>query len=221
MELNINEIFASFQGEGVHTGIPTVFIRLAGCNLRCRWCDTAYAIEPSSGIPMSISDILSKVSGYGLGVVCLTGGEPLLQSGSIELVDQLLSNGIRVDIETNGSLDIGPYIGKGEDAMLSMDVKTPSSGMESSLLVSNISLLRPVDQLKFVVKDDDDIQYAVGIIRKHLPRCTVLFTPEGNENIEPVADLILKKVLTGELPSEIRFMLQMHKVIWKGDRRAV
>ncbi|MBN1539436.1 MAG: hypothetical protein JW939_04770, partial [Candidatus Thermoplasmatota archaeon] len=156
-----------------------------------------------------------------LGLVCLTGGEPLLQEGSIGLIKRLLSRGIKVDIETNGSLDIGPCIGMGEGVMISMDAKTPSSGMGSSFLVSNISLLRPNDQLKFIVRDDDDIEYAMDIVREFIPRSTVLFTPEGNENIEPLANFILEKVLSGALPCEIRFMLQMHKVIWKGDRRGV
>ncbi|MBN1389919.1 MAG: radical SAM protein [Candidatus Thermoplasmatota archaeon] len=219
MELMVNEIFVSFQGEGVHTGIPTVFVRLAGCNLRCRWCDTEYALDPSSGIRMSMHDILTEVERYHVGMVCLTGGEPLMQEGCVELVKCLISRNILVDIETNGSLDIGALIENGEHVLISMDAKTPSSGMQERIFGSNIAMLRPWDQLKFIVKDEPDIRYAAGIIREFGPVCNIIFTPEGNQDTEKIAGLILEMVLSNELPKCARLMLQMHKMIWGPDRR--
>ena len=169
MDLSVYEIFTSFQGEGIHTGLPTTFIRLAGCNLDCRWCDTKYALRIEDGKMMSIHDIIGSVERSGLDLICLTGGEPLVQENGLELVRELMERSKRIDLETNGSLDIRPYAGMGPDIMISMDVKTPSSGQEDRFLLSNLDGLRKHDQLKFIVADQKDLDFALDFIGKYRP----------------------------------------------------
>ncbi|MGA1819855.1 MAG: 7-carboxy-7-deazaguanine synthase QueE [Thermoplasmatota archaeon] len=221
MDLIVNEVFGSFQGEGVHTGIPTLFIRLAGCNLRCEWCDTAYALEASSGSRIELSSLLEQVKRSRIGNVCLTGGEPLVQEGSLEFVKILLSEGFQVDIETNGSIDIGPYVLLGEELLISLDIKLPSSGMEGEMLLRNIGLLRPSDQLKFVARDKRDLEHAFTIMKEHSPRCRIIFTPVNNTGGDVIADVLMKKLGSGEITGDIRLMVQSHKVIWGPDRKGV
>ncbi|MGA1792732.1 MAG: 7-carboxy-7-deazaguanine synthase QueE [Thermoplasmatota archaeon] len=221
MDLMVNEVYASFQGEGVHTGIPTVFIRLAGCNLRCNWCDTPYALEVSSGSPMEIGFLIEQVREFGFGTVCLTGGEPLVQEGSLELVRSLLSAGFRVDIETNGSIDVKPFSELGEGIFLSLDIKLPSSGMQEEMAIQNLGYLRQTDQLKFVVADEKDMERAFSILREWSPDCTVIFTPVSNTGGEAIADILMKKLSDGEITGDIRLMVQTHKVIWGSDKKAV
>ena len=151
--LVVNELFTSFQGEGLHTGLRTTFIRLAGCNLDCLWCDTRYARDPDSGIPTSIVDLISRVKDEGTTLVCITGGEPFLQKGLGDLIGGLLGLGMSVDIETNGSLPLRDHVLEHPSVFLSVDVKTPSSGEGGSFLMENLDLLRPSDQLKFVVRE--------------------------------------------------------------------
>jgi len=221
MDLKVNEIFASFQGEGIHTGIPTTFIRLAGCNLRCIWCDTMYAIEASSGSPMDISSVIAQVREIGLERVCLTGGEPLVQPGSLELVKSLISEGAKVDLETNGSLDIRPFIELGDSFFISLDAKLPSSGMDGEMFPGNIEILRPSDQLKFVAADLNDMEHAFTILRGRSPDCPVIFTPVSNTGGEAIAEILLSGILSGQVSGDIRLMLQTHKMIWGKDRRGV
>ena len=220
--MEINEIFTSFQGEGVHTGLPTTFIRLAGCNLDCKWCDTRYALSPSSGIETDIDEVFSKVKEPGIRMICITGGEPLIQPGTIELVKILAKEGYSIDIETNGSLSIESYVNLGHKVMISMDVKTPSSGEQDSFLNENITFLRPTDQLKFILSNETDLDFAIEFIKRERPSCNLVLTPVSNRGGDLLADKIMDVTLNGILPADrIRLMVQTHKVIWGGERRGV
>ncbi len=207
----INEMFLSIQGEGRTMGLPTVFVRLSGCNLDCRWCDTRYAEE--GGSEMSVDDVIAGVIGYQTRHVCLTGGEPLWHEETPELISRLLEEGKHVSLETNGSLSIA---GLPDDPrlMISMDYKCPSSGMESHMLLENLRHLRPKDQLKFVVADKDDLETAEDVLRKHKPDCPAILTPVGGLTLAPVVEFVLKRKL------EVRVLPQLHKLIW-GERRGV
>jgi 7-carboxy-7-deazaguanine synthase len=207
----INEIFLSIQGEGRTMGLPTVFVRLTGCNLDCKWCDTRYAKE--EGREMSMEEVLEKVGSYGAKHVCLTGGEPLCSNDSPYLISALLEGGKHVTLETNGSM---PLEGLPEDPglLISMDYKCPSSGEEERMRLENIDLLGPKDQLKFVVSDQKDLERAEEVIRQHRPRCPVIMTPVGGLSLEPVATFVLSRGL------EVRVLPQLHKIIW-GERRGV
>lgn len=221
LDLSVNEIFPSFQGEGIHTGLATTFVRLAGCNLKCQWCDTKYALKLSDGEMMSIDDILRKVKDIGLDLICLTGGEPLFQKDAFVLVRTLIEEGFQIDIETNGSMDIGPFSHLGKNVTISMDVKTPSSGESSSFLKGNLKKLRKDDQLKFIIGSDDDLMFSVDLIEKELPGCNIIITPVDNEGGERIAERLMDFVIEKDLPENIRLMIQTHKVIWHPARRGV
>jgi 7-carboxy-7-deazaguanine synthase len=206
----VNEIFLSIQGEGKEIGRPTVFIRLTGCNLRCNWCDTEYAFY--EGKKMSVEEVLDEVDRYGIKRVCITGGEPLLQRDEVlVLVDALLSRGYEISIETNGSL---PIDGIHENVLISMDWKTPSSGESEKMLESNLKFLREKDQLKFVIADERDYEYARDFLRKWraLLSCEVIFQPVGVINIRWLAEKVLEDRL------DVRVLPQLHKVIWGNER---
>ncbi len=207
----INEMFLSIQGEGRTMGLPTVFVRLSGCNLDCRWCDTRYAEE--GGSELSVDEVLAGVNGYRTRHVCLTGGEPLWHEETPELISRLLGEGKHVSLETNGSL---PIAGLPDDPqlMISMDYKCPSSGMEGRMLLENLEHLRPKDQLKFVVADKEDLERAEDVLRKYEPNCPVILTPVGGLTLAPVVEFVLKRRL------EVRVLPQLHKLIW-GERRGV
>lgn len=207
----VNEMFLSVQGEGRTMGLPTVFIRLSGCNLDCHWCDTRYAEE--GGSEMSVEDVLAGVNGYRTRHVCLTGGEPLWQEDAPELISRLLEEGKHVALETNGSLSIADLPDHPE-LLVSMDYKCPSSGMEDRMMLENLRHLRPKDQLKFVVADHEDLERAEEVLRKHAPDCPAIFTPVGGLTLAPVVEFVLKRKL------EVRVLPQLHKLIW-GDRRGV
>jgi len=222
----VTEIFASFQGEGVHTGLPTTFVRLAGCSLECNWCDTLYSRDPAAGRPMSIEEIMDQVRDLGLSLVCITGGEPLEQADCITLVERLLEEGHRVDIETNGSRDIRPLVDRARGTFLSVDVKTPSSGMAGSFLTENLGLMDEYGQLKFIVKDGKDLEFALDFIREKQPRTNIIITPCSNKGGSELADSLLSSIRSSAMPFDhlngrIRFMVQSHKVIWGDDRQGV
>ncbi len=207
----VNEIFLSIQGEGRTMGLPTVFVRLSGCNLDCRWCDTRYAGE--GGSELSVDEVLAGVNGYRVRHVCLTGGEPLWHSGTPELITRLLEAGKHVSLETNGSL---PIVGLPDHPglMVSMDYKCPSSGMEERMLLENLRYLRQKDQLKFVVADKCDLEKAEEVLRRFEPDCPAIITPVGGLTMVPVVDFVLDHRL------EVRVLPQLHKLIW-GERRGV
>jgi 7-carboxy-7-deazaguanine synthase len=210
--MKINEIFFSIQGEGVQMGIPTVFIRTTGCNLRCAWCDTQYAF--SNGKEMNIDRLMHTIKKYPTKYVCITGGEPLLQKETVTLVNKLLEKGYKVCIETNGSISI-KELSCMENLLTSLDIKCPSSGMHEKMDFSNIELLCSSDQLKFVIADENDYEYAKDVIKKYQPICNIIFTPVDGTNIKPLAEKVLKDSL------EVRVLPQLHKIIWGNDRRGV
>jgi len=192
-------------------GTPTVFVRTAGCNLECAWCDTPYSKK--GGDEMSVPEILAKVKEYETHFVCVTGGEPLYQEESVKLIDELLRAGFHVTVETNGSISLED-LPCSMNMMISMDLKCPSSNMHEQMDLTNLELLSPIDQLKFVVANREDMMYAAKILKDHKIECNVIFTPVGGLALEPVADFVLKKRLN------VRVLPQLHKLIW-GDKRAV
>jgi len=211
--LIVNEIFYSIQGESTHMGKPCVFVRLTFCNLRCVWCDTAYAFE--EGVPMSIEQILDAVAVYHCKLVEITGGEPLAQTGVHELMSTLCDRGYTVLLETSGSISIR---GIDQRVQIIMDIKCPGSDMAKHNLWENIDLLRPSDELKFVVADKNDFDWAVTVVRQFglEGRCPVLFSPVFGE-LQPVrlAEWLLESGIAA------RMQLQIHKYIWEPETRGV
>jgi 7-carboxy-7-deazaguanine synthase len=209
--LRIVEIFRSIQGEGTRAGRPCTLVRLAGCNLRCAWCDTPYAW--SDGREISIDEVLVEVRRRGGTLVELTGGEPLHQDASIELLRRLCDAGYETLLETNGSQDIGPV---DERVARIVDFKCPSSGMAGHNRWENAELLRPDDEVKFVIATREDYEFARdACIQQGLPRrCSVLFSPATpGVNASALAEWILADAL------DVRLNLQLHKVIWPGEGR--
>ncbi len=212
-QLRVNEIFHSIQGESRHAGRRCVFIRLTYCNLRCRWCDSPYAFY--EGAWMSLDAILDKVRIYDCPLVEVTGGEPLIQQETPALLSRLCDAGFEVLLETGGHMDIAVV---DERVKRIIDIKCPGSGESGKIRWENIALLRERDELKFVIADDDDYQWARGILERYRPqdKCTVLFSPVFGEmdNLRLAA-----RILEDRLP--VRFQLQMHKYIWDPDERGV
>lgn len=209
--MDINEIFYSIQGEGSLSGLPTIFIRTAGCNLRCSYCDSTYAYEKN--ISMSIEDILENIEQYHCAEICITGGEPLLQKEIEDLINALQEKRYHISIETNGSQDISKIKEK-TNILISLDVKCPSSEMQSQNNLSNISLLEKTDQLKFIIWTNEDYEYAKKIIKTHQPICMVFFQPVWNTDPAKLARWILKDNLS------VHLGLQIHKILW-GDKKGV
>lgn len=203
--MRIIEVFHSIQGEGPLTGVRTTFVRTARCNLRCRWCDTTYSFGP--GVERSIGSLLREVTRHRTRHVCLTGGEPLLQRESPELVRRLSERGITTVIETGGSLDVGPYLDL-PNVLLSVDVKCPSSGMQARNRWANLAQLRPTDVVKFVIGDRKDYLYAKRTLRAHPSPAAVVFQPVWGSNATRLAEWVLDDRL------DVRVMLQEHKLLW-------
>lgn len=206
--LRINEIFFSLQGESSRVGLPTVFIRLTGCPLRCGYCDTAYAF--TGGENMSIATILDKVSYFEPRYITVTGGEPLAQKTCLTLLSTLCDAGYLVSLETSGALDISnvdPRVSK------VMDLKTPGSGEMEKNLWSNLEQLTQQDELKFVLCDEEDYQWAVETVKAHClqQKCSILFSPVHGE-LDPAT--LAAWILRDNLP--VRLQMQMHKLLW-GD----
>ena len=206
--LNITEIFYSLQGEAKEVGIPTVFVRLTGCPLRCNYCDTAYAFKGNN--PLSIESIMEQVAKYNTRYVCVTGGEPMAQSNCLILLDTLIEAGYKVSMETSGSIDISPVNKK---VSVVMDLKTPSSTEKSQNRYENIALLESKDQLKFVIASRSDFDWCCNILESYDVLSDVLFSPVY-ESLKPVdlADWILEKQLN------VRLQVQLHKLLW-GDEK--
>lgn len=211
--LKVNEIFLSLQGEGTRAGLPCSFVRLAGCNLRCTWCDTPYAW--SNGQDMSIADVLRRLEELGCPRVEVTGGEPLAQALTPELLLAMIDGGYETLLETNGSLDLAPVDGR---ATKIVDYKCPSSGHADSFLPSNIELLGPLDEVKFVLADSGDFDFAVNIVRRHElgQRCIVIFSPVFGQ----LAPANLSAWILNE-KIDVRLGLQLQKFIWPGRDRGV
>ncbi len=205
-ELRITEIFHSLQGESNTVGLPTVFIRLTGCPLRCSYCDTAYAF--SGGEKLSLSSIIKQVDQYKTNYVTVTGGEPLAQPACLQLITQLLDKGYSVSLETSGALDVSLVDRR---AVKVMDLKTPSSAEMDKNLYKNIEFLSAQDQIKFVIENDADYAWSKSIIQKYDLEnlCEILFSPVmGKMNPTQLADNILRD----NLP--VRFQIQLHKYLW-------
>ncbi len=213
MTLKVSEIFSSIQGESSYAGYPCAFVRLAGCNLRCRYCDTRYALE--EGEPFSMEEVLDKLLSYRLRLVEITGGEPLIQQETGALAESLLKQGKTVLVETNGSLDISVLPA---GAVRIMDLKCPSSGETEKIFWDNLWKLKKQDEVKFVIADRHDYEWARGIIR---------------ERLEMAKGTVLLSTVFGELPPrnlvewmledrlDARFQMQIHKVIWPHEPRGV
>lgn len=210
--LRITEIFHSIQGESSHVGRPCVFVRLTGCNLRCRWCDSAYTF--TGGEKMELDEILRKVEGYQCRLVEITGGEPLAQPESLDLIRRLCDEGYEVLIETSGSIAIAPV---DQRAKVILDLKCPGSGEMEKNLWSNIAELDPGDEVKFVIAGRIDYDWARSVIAQHqLDRFTILFSPVwGEMNMKDLAEWML----ADRVPA--RFQTQLHKHIWGEDVRGV
>ena len=205
-QLRITEIFYSLQGETTRVGLPTVFVRLTGCPLRCTYCDTAYAF--TGGQNMSLAHILQQVADYAPRYVTVTGGEPLAQKNCLPLLQALCDAGYQVSLETSGALDISAVDAR---VMRVVDIKTPASGEVEKNRWENLPLLTQHDEIKFVLCGENDYHWAKQILQQHLlvEKCTVLFSPSHDElNATQLAEWILQD----HLP--VRMQLQMHKILW-------
>ena len=211
--LKVNEIFHSIQGESTHAGLPCVFVRLTGCNLRCVWCDTAYAFHEGRG--MSVDEVLAQVESYGTRLVEITGGEPLLQPETVPLMEQLLRRDYSVLIETGGSLSIDA-VPAGVKRIV--DIKCPGSGESDRNRWQNIDLLREGDELKFVLADRRDYLWAACQIRERRlsERAPLLFSPVQDQ-MDPGE--MARWVLDDRLP--VRVQIQTHKVLWPEVERGI
>ncbi|WP_372682421.1 radical SAM protein [Desulfosarcina sp.] len=214
MILTVNEIFYSIQGESVYAGLPCVFVRLTGCNLRCHYCDTRYAFD--EGNAMSVAQIVDQVATFGCRLVEITGGEPLFQDHTPALVDALLGSGYQLLMETNGSLDIDRV-----DRRCSriMDIKCPSSGAHMKNDDANLQRLTVHDQVKFVIGDRDDFLFATELLPRLaaiLPADRILFSAVS-DRLPP--DQLAAWMLDGRI--EARLQLQLHRLIWPDQERGV
>jgi len=209
--LRVSEIFYSLQGESTRAGRPCAFVRLAGCNLRCAWCDTAYARQ--GGQAMTIPQILDRLKAWPIRLVEVTGGEPLLQAATGELLGALCDAGYEVLLETNGTVDLSAVdrrVGR------IVDVKCPSSGEHDKTRWENLAALGPRDEVKFVVADRGDFDYACDVVRRHhlLQRCPVTVSPVfGRLQPATLAEWILQAAI------DVRLGLQLHKLLWPDATR--
>ncbi|MBL8189514.1 MAG: radical SAM protein [Acidobacteria bacterium] len=213
--MRITEIFYSIQGESSFAGLPCVFVRLTWCNLRCSWCDSEYTF--TGGTEMTVEDVITQVHGYGCKLVEITGGEPLVQKRECtELVTRLCDEGFTVLIETGGGLDASILDAR---AIKILDVKCPGSGEAERNFWPNLERLNPQDEIKFVIKDRTDFDFAVGIIEKYRlneRQPEVLFSPVwGAVELKALAEWILQSKVHG------RMQLQLHKYIWGPDVKGV
>ena len=206
MALRLTEIFFSLQGEASRAGLPTVFVRLTGCPLRCTWCDTTYSF--TGGEPATIASVLAEVAKYPVRQVCVTGGEPLAQKECLALLAALCDAGYDVSLETSGALDIAavdPRVAR------IMDLKAPDSGESSRNLWGNLALLNPRDEIKIVIASRADYEWARQALREHKldDLCSVLLSPaQGLVEPTALAEWILEDGLN------VRFQMQLHKLLW-------
>jgi 7-carboxy-7-deazaguanine synthase len=205
----VTEVFHSLQGEADTAGLPTAFVRLTGCPLRCRYCDTEYAFY--GGEWWSIDAVIERVLSFGTRYVCVTGGEPLAQPNVHRLLGRLCDRGLRVSLETSGALDA-----RGVDPRVVrvLDVKTPGSGEEPRNFLPNLATLRATDLVKFVITSRADYEWSRAFVAAHdlAARCQVLFSPSSGE-LEPAS--LAEWILADRLP--VRFQLQLHKLLWGGE----
>ena len=209
--IRINEIFYSIQGESSRIGFPTVFIRLTGCPMRCTYCDTAYAFH--QGNQQEIDAIINQVQQYPTKFVTVTGGEPLAQKNCLDLLDQLCDLDYEVSLETGGGIDISPVNAK---VKIILDIKTPKSGEAENNFWPNLKQIKPMDEIKFVVADQEDFEWAIQTMHEHqLDQKKILFSPVYNQ-LE--GKLLAKWILDHGI--EARLQLQLHKILW-GEKQGV
>lgn len=215
----VNEIFLSIDGEGVRTGLPTVFIRLYGCNLNCSYCDTRYSCENKEYTLMPLMDILEQVLSYGVPRVTLTGGEPLIQPGVKDLINSLVVNGIEVNIETNGAVDLQDFweFRYSSKVIFTMDYKCASSGMEDKMKLWNLKVLQPKDVIKFVVSNYNELEKMEYILKESECKARPYVSPVFGA-IEPKE--LVEYVLDNNL-NNVTVQVQLHKIIWNPNMRGV
>lgn len=226
--MKIVEIFDSIDGEGLRTGQTATFIRLAGCNLRCSYCDTLYALfgedEPCEYTEMSIDEILSRVNKR-FKRITLTGGEPLLHKDSAELVSRLLKDGYEVNIETNGAVDIAEFsakVGDVSNMFYTIDYKLPSSGMSERMIWDNFLSLRPCDVVKFVVGSGEDVNMMKSVMDRLSEKYDVMphiYAGVVFGEYEP--QKLIEHIMNEPVLKDVVFQLQIHKVIWNPEERGV
>lgn len=226
--MKVIEIFDSIDGEGIRTGQPCSFIRLAGCNLRCSYCDTVYSLfgedEPCEYTEMSVDEIISKVNPL-YKRITLTGGEPLIHKDISKLTAALINKGYEINIETNGAVDITEFlksIPKSDRLFFTIDYKLPSSGMSDKMIWNNFINLRPRDVIKYVVGSDEDVNLAIEITKKlkeHYDIMPHIFMGAvyGMYNAQRLVNIILNEPVL----SDARLQVQLHKIIWDPDKRGV
>jgi 7-carboxy-7-deazaguanine synthase len=216
--MNVIEIFDSIDGEGIFAGELATFIRLSGCNLRCRYCDTGYALQEGSGKEMTIPEIIVEVNKIGNKHITLTGGEPLIHKDVKTLIEGLISYGYQVNIETNGSVPIDDYLSR--HTIITLDYKTAGSGEESKMLLENWDKLRSCDVVKIVCYEDD-LPSIEELLSKHKTKAQIFLSPVFGK-IEPSELVEFSKDMRDYYGiNDIRVQLQMHKYIWKPDERGV
>ncbi len=213
--MKVSEIFFSIQGEGIHIGLPTVFLRLFACDLRCSWCDTMYAVEGADFWEMETGKVLDRILEYGCSRVCITGGEPLIQRDEVEgITGSLLERGFVVVLETSGNKK-PPGIFSHPNSIVSMDCKCPGSGMASRMDFSLYDALGKKDQLKFVIADKEDYEYARGVLEQRRIRASIIFQPVYGTKADWIAERVLRDGM-----ENVRVLPQLHKVFW-GEKRGV
>lgn len=208
--LRVSEIFHSIQGESTRAGLPTTFVRLTGCPLRCVWCDTEYAF--TGGETLTVGQVMAHIEAIGCRTVCVTGGEPLAQKGCLALLTALCEDGYSVSLETSGALDISLVP---ECVSCIVDLKAPDSGEAERNLWTNLDHLTRSDELKLVLASEADFEWAKSVVAtRHLvERCPVLFSPVP-DRLDPAQ--LAGWILRDQLP--VRLQLQLHKLIWPGER---
>ena len=213
MSLKVNEIYYSVQGESTHVGRPCIFIRLTYCNLRCTYCDTEYAFY--EGKDIEIPEIMAEIKQWNCNLVEVTGGEPLFQDECIDLLNELTNQNYEVLLETGGSLSISDVP---IEIVRIVDFKCPSSGMEKKNLWSIVNDLQPHDEVKFVIGNREDFNWAKEMLNKYSlnEKCSILFSPTFGK-IDP--SLIVEWILEGDIP--VRMQLQIHKHIWESEEKGV
>jgi len=220
MSFQVAERFVSINGEGQRAGEPAAFVRFSGCNLRCSWCDTLWAVEEPAREEMTVSEIIQWVESTGIKNVTLTGGEPMLQKDIRELLVRFSGDPfIRVEVETNGAVDLSPYFGISDRISYTVDYKCPGSGMERFMIGHNFKRLRECDTVKFVVTDRFDLMRMFEVIEQYrlTEVCKVYVSPVFGR-IDPqeiVEELLQRKA------NDVRLQLQLHKLIWNPEERGV
>jgi 7-carboxy-7-deazaguanine synthase len=220
--INVLEIFSSIDGEGIRTGKLVTFLRVYGCNLRCSFCDTTYSYAAPEDNFMSVEEIVSQIGQLGNKRITLTGGEPLIHSGIVPLIEALTDLGYELNIETNGSVDINTILDNKRLALdkiiLTIDWKSISSGMNKNMLVSNLVNARPKDVIKFVVGNAEDINYMIDVLRETKPTCKNIYISPVFGEIEMAEIVDAMKAFNLQ---DCTLQMQLHKIVWPPAMRGV